>query len=31
MPAQPAGEESFTAAVAAQAIEAQPSLGQIKP
>ena len=25
------GEESLTAAVAAQAIEAQPSFGQIKP
>jgi hypothetical protein len=25
------GEESLTAAIAAQAIEAQPSFGQIKP
>jgi len=31
MPARPAGEESLTGAIAAQAIEAQPSFGQIKP
>jgi hypothetical protein len=31
MPALPAGEESLTDAVASQAIEAQPSFGQIKP
>jgi hypothetical protein len=31
MPARPAGEESLTDAVASQAIEAQPSFGQIKP
>src|ERR1700735_3998945 len=31
MPALPAGEESLTDAIASQAIEAQPSFGQIKP
>jgi hypothetical protein len=31
MPASPAGEESLTDAIAFQAIEAQPSFGQIKP
>jgi hypothetical protein len=31
MPASPAGEESLTDAIASQAIEAQPSFGQIKP
>jgi len=31
MPAWPAGEESLAAAVAARAIEAQRSFGQIKP
>ena len=31
MPARPAGEESLRVAVAAQAIEAQPVFGQIKP
>jgi len=31
MPALPAGEESLTDAIASQAIEAEPSFGQIKP
>ena len=31
MPARPAGEESLTDAIASQAIEAQPSFGQITP